>query len=60
MKLPSAIGLKKNSKGKPVNELQDFLQTFGYLKKSDNETTLGALEAISYRYCICRIKYVMR
>ncbi|MED3634646.1 matrixin family metalloprotease [Bacillus thuringiensis] len=45
MKLPSAIGLKKNSKGKPVNELQDFLQTFGYLKKSDNETTLGALEA---------------
>ncbi|MDQ0884896.1 matrixin family metalloprotease [Peribacillus sp. V2I11] len=34
MRVPSSIGLKRNSKGKPVKELQKFLGKFGYLDKT--------------------------
>ncbi|MCU5684725.1 matrilysin family metalloendoprotease [Bacillus wiedmannii] len=34
MRVPSYIGLKRSSKGKPVKELQEFLGKFGYLNRT--------------------------
>jgi len=40
--LPSAVGLKKNSTGESVIELQKFLQKFGYLPEAFNEVNASA------------------
>ncbi|WP_258009764.1 matrilysin family metalloendoprotease [Bacillus thuringiensis] len=37
---------EKNSKGKPVKELQEFLRKFGYLEKTNNEARVTSLEVV--------------
>lgn len=45
MRTPSSIGLRKNSKGESVDNLQQFLKKFGYLEGKNNEVREDARDA---------------
>lgn len=45
MRTPSSIGLRKNSKGESVDNLQQFLKKFGYLEGKNKEVKEDARDA---------------